>query len=198
MHERESFGVFASSIDDEAGDLHDLAMAASTSVCVLSRGLEMVLGFCRVIGDAGHHGTQSVGDRVHVATLRWNPYSALTDAGTVSHVQIGLLGGLEVRDAGNRDIAVPSGKQQALLALLAVQAGRVVPSEQVVDALWGEEPPPQVRNGLQALASKLRSALGATGLVVMRGGGYALELPPDAVDIHRYEKLVTAARGRRE
>src|SRR5881227_64176 len=100
--------------------------------------------------------------------------------GTVMEVRVGLLGGLEVRDADNRDIAVPSGKQQALLALLAINVGRVVPAEQVVDALWGEGPPPRVRNGLQALASKLRVALGSADLVVMRGGGYALELPPDA------------------
>jgi predicted ATPase/DNA-binding SARP family transcriptional activator len=110
-------------------------------------------------------------------------------------VRVGLLGGLEVRDAGDRDIAIPSGKQQALLALLAINAGRVVPTEQVVDALWGENAPPRVRNGLQALASKLRTALGAAELVVMRGGGYVLDLPPDAIDVHRYESLVAAGRA---
>ena len=110
-------------------------------------------------------------------------------------MRVGLLGGLEVRDADNRDITVPTGKQQALLALLAVHAGRVVPAEQVVDALWGEDPPPRVRNGLQALASKLRGALGATDLIVMRGSGYVLDLPADAVDIHRFEQLVTDARA---
>ncbi len=110
-------------------------------------------------------------------------------------MRVELLGGLEVHDADDRDVAVPSGKQQALLALLAIHAGRVIPSEVIVDALWGEDPPPQVRNGLQALASKLRSALGAADLVVMRGAGYALELPLDTVDIHRYERLVAAARA---
>ncbi|MBV8979924.1 MAG: winged helix-turn-helix domain-containing protein [Acidimicrobiia bacterium] len=110
-------------------------------------------------------------------------------------MRVGLLGVLEVRDADDRDIAIPSGKQQALLALLALNAGRVVPAEQVVDALWGENPPPRVRNGLQALASKLRAALGAADLVVMRGGGYVLEVPPDATDIHRYETLVATARA---
>jgi predicted ATPase/DNA-binding SARP family transcriptional activator len=110
-------------------------------------------------------------------------------------MRVGLLGGLEVRDTDNRDIAIPMGKQQALLALLAIHVGRVVPAEHVIDALWGEDPPPRVRNGLQALASKLRSALGAADLVVMRGGGYVLDLPGDAVDIHRYENLVAAGRA---
>src|SRR5690348_10440584 len=110
-------------------------------------------------------------------------------------MQVGLLGGLEVRDADDHEVAVPTGKQQALLALLAMHGGRVVATDQVVDALLGEDPPPRVRNGLQALTSKLRNALGAGDLVVMRGGGYALDLPADAVDIHRYERLVTDARA---
>jgi len=110
-------------------------------------------------------------------------------------VRVGLLGGLEVRDADGRDISVPSGKQQALLALLAINAGRVVLAEHVVDALWGEHPPPRVRNGLQALASKLRTALGSGDLVVMRGGGYVLDVPTDAVDVRRYEDLVAAGRA---
>src|SRR4029077_19604417 len=110
-------------------------------------------------------------------------------------VRIGLLGELEVRGTDDRVVAVPKGKQRALLALLALRAGRVVPADQVVDALWGEDPPPRVRNGLQALASKLRSALGASELGVMRGGGSSVELPPAAVDIHQYEGLVAAARS---
>jgi predicted ATPase/DNA-binding SARP family transcriptional activator len=109
-------------------------------------------------------------------------------------VRVGLLGGLEVRDADDRDISIPTGKQQALLALLALHAGRVIATEQIVDALWGEDPPPQVRNGLQALASKLRNALGDPTVVVMRGGGYVLDVPADSVDIHRYEQVVLAAR----
>ncbi|HEX4818878.1 MAG TPA: BTAD domain-containing putative transcriptional regulator [Acidimicrobiales bacterium] len=110
-------------------------------------------------------------------------------------MRVGLLGGLEVHDADNRDIVIPTGKQQALLALLAVNVGRVVQTEHVVDALWGEDPPPRVRNGLQALASKLRSALGAAELILMRGGGYVLDLPSDAVDINRFEALVADARA---
>jgi predicted ATPase/DNA-binding SARP family transcriptional activator len=114
-------------------------------------------------------------------------------------MHIGLLGGLEVLDDSSADadkaLAVPAGKQQALLAMLALHVGRVVPAEQLVDALWGEDPPPGVRNGLQALASRLRSVLGSAALVVMRGNGYALELPADAIDVHRYEQLVAQGRA---
>jgi predicted ATPase/DNA-binding SARP family transcriptional activator len=110
-------------------------------------------------------------------------------------MRVGLLGGLEVFDDDGREVVVTGAKLRALLALLALHAGRVVPTEQIVDALWGENPPAAVRNGLQGLASKLRRALGSGDLVVMRGGGYALELPPGAVDVHRYEELVAAGRA---
>src|SRR3954471_10069206 len=110
-------------------------------------------------------------------------------------MRVGLLGELEVRADDGRDVVVAGAKLRALLALLALHVGRVVPAEQIVDALWGEHPPAAVRNGLQGLASKLRRALGSADLVGMRGGGYALELPPDAVDVHRYEQVVAAGQA---
>ena len=110
-------------------------------------------------------------------------------------MRIGLLGALEVHDDAGRDVAISGTKLRSLLAVLALHAGRAVPTDQLVDALWGEDPPPAVRNGLQGLASKLRRALGSPGSVTMRGGAYALELPPEAVDVHRYERLVADARG---
>ncbi len=105
-------------------------------------------------------------------------------------MRIGLLGGLEVRDDDDTELVVAGAKLRALLAVLALQVGRVVPAEQLVDALWGDDPPSGVRNGLQGLASKLRRALGSADAVTMRGVGYVLELPAEAVDVHRYEQLI--------
>ena len=110
-------------------------------------------------------------------------------------MRVGLLGGLEVLDDDDQHVVVAGAKLRALLAVLALHAGRVVPAEQIVDALWGENPPAAVRNGLQGLASKLRRSLGSADLVAMRGGGYALELRPEAVDVHRYEQLVGAGQA---
>src|SRR5664279_2144336 len=110
-------------------------------------------------------------------------------------MRIGLLGGLMVLDDEGRDVVVAGPKLRALLAVLALQHGRVVSAEQLIDALWGENPPTEVRNGLQGLASKLRRTLGSADLVAMRGAGYALELAADAVDVHRFEELVAAARA---
>jgi DNA-binding SARP family transcriptional activator len=110
-------------------------------------------------------------------------------------MRIGLLGDLEVLDDDGKGVAVAGAKLRALLALLALHAGGVVPTDQLVNALWGEDPPEAVRNGLQGLVSKLRRTLRSPGLVVMRGGGYALELPAAAVDVHRYEELVAEGQG---
>ena len=109
-------------------------------------------------------------------------------------MQIGLLGELQVLDDDENDVVVTGTKLRALLVMLALHCGRVVPADQLVDALWGPESSPSTRNGLQGLVSKLRRALGSASLVATRGGGYALEVPPEAVDLHRFEKLVAAGR----
>ena len=109
-------------------------------------------------------------------------------------MRIGLLGALEVFDDDGNEITVAGAKLRALLAVLALHVGRVVPADYLVDALWGEDPPAAVRNGLQGLASKLRRALGSSDLVVMRNEGYVLDLPPDVVDVERFERR--AADGR--
>jgi predicted ATPase/DNA-binding SARP family transcriptional activator len=109
-------------------------------------------------------------------------------------VRIGLLGELEVRDPDDRDVVVTGAKLRSFLAVLALHAGRSVQTDHLVDALWGDQPPPAVRNGLQGLASKLRRAFDSPDVVTMRGGGYALEVEPDDVDVHRFERLVSDAR----
>src|SRR5215211_7381545 len=104
-----------------------------------------------------------------------------------------VLGPLEVLEGG-RSIPVGRGKQRALLALLLVNAGRVVPTERLIDQLWGDDPPATAATALQVYVSKLRKALGA-GTIATREPGYRLAAPPDAVDLHRFEQLVAAARA---
>ena len=75
--------------------------------------------------------------------------------------------------AGRAAIAVGGQKQRALLALLLLDAGRVVSVDRLVDALWGERPPRTAPTSLQNFVSQLRKSLGADVLVT-RPPGYLL------------------------
>jgi DNA-binding SARP family transcriptional activator len=78
------------------------------------------------------------------------------------------------------------------LALLALRAGRVVPVEVLVDALWGEQVPAAPRNAVQHHISRLRAALGADSIVAAPDG-YALA--GAIVDALRFEELLARARS---
>ncbi len=71
-------------------------------------------------------------------------------------------------------------------------ADRVVLASQLVDAVWGEEPPAATANALQSLASRLRRLL--PDLVESHPAGYRLALDPEAVDAVRFENLALAGR----
>jgi predicted ATPase/DNA-binding SARP family transcriptional activator len=110
-------------------------------------------------------------------------------------VEFGVLGPLEVRVAG-RPVAVPGARQRALLAALLLRRGSVVPFDQLVDEVFGEQPPEEARNALQTYIARLRQALGpaAAGVVVTRAPGYVLEVPEDAVDVERFCAQLVRAR----
>ena len=108
-----------------------------------------------------------------------------------------LLGPFEVvTDLGQRRL--PGRGERALLALLALSVGRVVPTSALVDALWSSgELPVDPGNALHVRVSKLRRALAAIDapdLVHRDGSGYRLDLNPESVDAHQFTSLVEAAR----
>ncbi|WP_412543121.1 tetratricopeptide repeat protein [Longispora sp. K20-0274] len=108
-------------------------------------------------------------------------------------MRVGLLGPVTVWHDGT---ALPLGPamQRAVLALLALDAGRVVPVERLVDGLWGEEPPNRPSGLVQTYVSRLRALLRPAGLGIdLRGNGYVLDVPPDEVDVRAFRAL--AARG---
>ncbi|MFR9725440.1 BTAD domain-containing putative transcriptional regulator [Streptomyces sp. MS19] len=111
-------------------------------------------------------------------------------------MQVGILGPLEVASSQGRPVAVTGGRLRTLLTRLALDAGRTVRGETLVDALWGGgEVPGDQANALQSLVSRLRRALPDPGLIVSAPGGYRLAVPRDAVDAVRFERL--ADEGRR-
>lgn len=106
-----------------------------------------------------------------------------------------VLGSLELRESGT-PIRVRGMRQQRLLALLLLNANRVVPMDVLVDELW-EDPPssarPQVHNAIRDLR-RILSASDGTSLVTV-DVGYRLVVPEDAVDAHRFAGRVRAARA---
>ncbi|MFE3230142.1 BTAD domain-containing putative transcriptional regulator [Nocardia sp. NPDC059228] len=106
---------------------------------------------------------------------------------------VGLLGPVVVEAADGTRVSVGGPRVRALLGLLALEAGRVVPVARLVDGVWGENPPAGTGNALQTLASRLRAA--APGAVRSDGGGYVLELAPEDVDVHRFTREVAAGRA---
>ena len=116
-------------------------------------------------------------------------------------LQIRLLGPLEVVVNGEpRDLRGVG--ERALLSLLALQAGRVVSGDRLIDALWGERLPANPANALQLRVSKLRRALRDIGVdarcIVTRPPGYLLDIEPTAVDALRFARDVADARRNAE
>jgi DNA-binding SARP family transcriptional activator len=103
-----------------------------------------------------------------------------------------ILGPLEVLGDG-RALALGGQKQRALLALLLLDAGRVVSTDRIVDALWGDQPPRTAPTSLQNFVSSLRKALGSD-VVVTRAPGYLLEIEREQLDLERFRIAVEAAR----
>ena len=105
-----------------------------------------------------------------------------------------ILGPLEIDVAGAR-IEIRGGKQRELLAILLIQAGDVVSADRIIDALWGESPPPSALKTVQALVSRLRSTLStASGALETHGHGYRLNLQPDQLDAAAFRMGLDAGR----
>src|SRR4051794_595163 len=102
---------------------------------------------------------------------------------------------MDVEGANGLALPVQGAKLRAVLAILALDAGRVVPTDRLIEDLWQDNPPVGVANALQRLVSKLRKALGSADLVVMRPPGYVLVIEPQDVDIHRFQALAAMARA---
>jgi DNA-binding SARP family transcriptional activator len=109
-------------------------------------------------------------------------------------VRFELLGPLRVVE-GDSDVTPARPKQRALLSLLLLRRGEVVPGAQLIEALWGEEPPGTAQTALHGHISNLRKLLGADRIRT-RPPGYLLQVSPGEVDLARFESLIAEARAR--
>lgn len=109
-----------------------------------------------------------------------------------------ILGALEAHGPGGSSVPLGPPKQRALLTILLLRAGELIPAEQLIDLLWAEEPPRTAAHSIHIYVSELRRILepiiGPTALRT-RPPGYVLEVPTDEIDATRFERL--AAEGSR-
>jgi DNA-binding SARP family transcriptional activator/Flp pilus assembly protein TadD len=113
-------------------------------------------------------------------------------------------GPAEVRVLGTIEVTGPAGtaelagvRARTVLALLALGAGTALATTRLVDAVWGEQPPRTAVRTLHSHLARLRQSLaecGLPGVLVTRGPGYLLAVPPEQVDALRFEAAL--ARGR--
>ncbi|WP_406252632.1 AAA family ATPase [Streptomyces atratus] len=99
-----------------------------------------------------------------------------------------ILGVTEARDENGAALPVSGTRLRALLAALALRAGRPVPVADLVDDVWAADPPHDAPAALQALVGRLRRVLGK-GAIASTHGGYRLAAGPDEVDLYVFERL---------
>ncbi|MFG1966292.1 BTAD domain-containing putative transcriptional regulator [Nonomuraea sp. NPDC049028] len=100
-------------------------------------------------------------------------------------MRIGILGPLQIAGA-----AVGGARVRALLIRLALDPGRVVTNDRLIDDLWPGEPPEHPMAALQSLVSRARRE--APGLISSHPSGYLLDVPADEVDAQAFERLARA------
>jgi DNA-binding SARP family transcriptional activator/predicted ATPase len=107
-------------------------------------------------------------------------------------MRVRVLGPFHLDDGG-RQITIGGVRQRAVLADLLLHANEVVPSEQLLVDLWGEDSPPSAANALQAAIHRLRRTL-PPGRLITSGPGYLLRLFPAELDAAQFEQLIFEGR----
>ncbi|HEY2300319.1 MAG TPA: AfsR/SARP family transcriptional regulator, partial [Acidimicrobiales bacterium] len=109
-------------------------------------------------------------------------------------MRFGLLGPMLVEaPPGGAAVVIGSAKQRATLCLLALRAGFVCSVGELVEGLWGDDPPQTALKALQNYVSSLRRALPASSITTTPTG-YMLAVEPADVDVYHFERAVSEGR----
>ncbi|WP_455351170.1 AfsR/SARP family transcriptional regulator [Streptomyces sp. SYSU K217416] len=110
-------------------------------------------------------------------------------------LRFGVLGPVRAWRGGE---PLPSGspQQRALLAALLLRDGRTATASELIDAIWGDEPPSQALAAVRTYASRLRKVLDP-GVLISESGGYAIRLRPGALDLAAAQELAADAEKSR-
>jgi predicted ATPase/DNA-binding SARP family transcriptional activator len=112
-----------------------------------------------------------------------------------SGIEFRVLGPVEAWRNGER-LALGGPRQQALLAMLLLEAPRPVSIDRLVSELWADEPPDGADVTIRSYVSRLRSSLGDGVAISAVAAGYALDVAPDAIDARRFERLIATDASR--
>jgi DNA-binding SARP family transcriptional activator len=110
-------------------------------------------------------------------------------------MRFGLLGPLEVLDTAGTPVDVGGRQPRTLLAVLLAAGGRSVTADAIVDAIWGEDPPPSATGTLHSYVSRLRRHLGPDAPLVLDDAGYHLDIEAALVDHQQFQSLADAGRA---
>ncbi len=104
-------------------------------------------------------------------------------------MEVRLLGNMEVRDSNGADVSGGPLKRRIVLATLALSPGVVVSNASLIDAVWGDDPPPSALGTLRSLIAGLRRTYGRS-FIELYPSGYLLRLARSDVDVTRFEDAV--------
>ena len=108
-------------------------------------------------------------------------------------MELRILVPLLMWDEG-REVSLSGPKPRALLAVLLLHLNEVVPTDRLIDELWGEDSPEDAAAALRVNVSRLRKAL-PQDLLTTRSPGYVIRVEPDELDLHRFERLIDEGRS---
>jgi DNA-binding SARP family transcriptional activator len=108
----------------------------------------------------------------------------------VTDLTIRLLGNFAVADRDGNPVSVPGAKQRALLAYLALNAGRPIPRDRLMTLLWGERFDEQARQSLRQALTKVRK-LASSEKPLLRTDGDSISFDAEvvAVDAVEFERI---------
>ncbi|MER7773182.1 CRISPR-associated helicase Cas3' [Kitasatospora sp. NPDC096140] len=142
---------------------------------------------------------ESIGRSTAVAAQPVEAPASGTSAADVP--RISLLGPVRAW-LGEIEVPLGSPQQRAVLGILAAQVGQRVSTQELVEGVWGDRPPPQAIAAARTYVSRLRTVLEPAREVrrpavrlVSVSDGYALLLPKESVDLHVFEDRLTKARS---
>ncbi|MFJ9802544.1 AfsR/SARP family transcriptional regulator [Streptomyces wuyuanensis] len=110
-------------------------------------------------------------------------------------MRFGLLGPLTVHDAAGEIRTTGSAKLRVLLGTLLLRANRVVPTDALIDALWGDDPPASARASLHNHVARLRRLLAEEDRLRAVAPGYVLRVEPGELDVDTFERHIGTARA---